>query len=68
MCAHVCEFCEQQVHAKCWNHTLGCINCCDEIIPGFHAYSYELLRDPYLRKDKIYNPYSNSHYTQQIGK
>ena len=62
-----CEFCEQQVHAKCWNHTLGCINCCEEIIPGFHAYSYELLGDPYLRNDKIYNPYSNSHYTQQIG-
>ena len=52
-----CKFCEQQVHAKCWNHTLGYINCCEEIIPSFHAYSYELLG----------YPYSNSHYTQQIG-
>ena len=62
-----CDFCDQQVHAKCWNHNLGCTKCCESIIPGFHAYSYELLGDPYLRNDKIYNPYSRSHFTQQIG-
>ena len=63
----VCEFCEQQVHAKCWNHSLGCTKCCEDIIPGFHVYTYELLGDPYLKNDKIYNPYSRSHFTQQIG-
>ena len=40
---------------------------CKEIIPGFHAYSYEVLGDPYFRNDRIYHPYSYSHYTQQIG-
>ena len=37
------------------------------MIPGFNAYTYELIGDPYLKNDKIYNPYSSSHYTQQIG-
>ena len=62
-----CEYCEQQVHAKCWNQTLGCTKCCEDIIPGFHFYSYELLGDPYLKNNKTYNPYINAHYTQQIG-
>ena len=62
-----CEHCENQVHAKCWNHGLGCTTCCENMIPGFHAYTYEILGDPYLKNDKIYNPYKSSHYTQLIG-
>ena len=62
-----CEFCDQQVHAKCWKHTLGCIKCCEDIIPGFHTHSYELLGDPYLKNNKMYNPYRTTHFTQQIG-
>ena len=62
-----CENCERQVHNKCWHHSLGCTKCCEDIIPGFHAYSYELLGDPYLRNNKAYNPYSKTHFTQLIG-
>ena len=62
-----CEHCENQVHAKCWNHGLGCTSCCEAMIPGFHAYTYEILGDPYLKNDKLYNPYANNHFTQLIG-
>ena len=62
-----CEYCESQVHTKCWNNALGCTACCESIIPGFHAYTYEILGDPYLKNDKSYNPYKSSHYTQLIG-
>ena len=62
-----CEWCDQQVHVKCWNHSLGCNKCCEETLPGFHAYSYELLGDPHLKNNKTYNPYSTAHFTQQIG-
>ncbi len=63
-----CDYCDEKVHVnKCWNHTLGCTKCCEDIIPGFHTYSYELLGNPYLKNDKVYNPYSTSHFTQQIG-
>ena len=63
----ICDFCDQHVHVKCWNNSLGCNKCCEAIIPGFHAFSYELLGDPYLKNDKVYNPYSSTHLTQMIG-
>ena len=47
-----CYYCDQQVHVKCWNNSLGCIKCCEEIFPGFYEYTYELLGDPYLYKRK----------------
>ena len=62
-----CDYCDQKVHVKCWNNSLGCNKCCEAIIPGFHALSYELLGDPYLKNDKVYNPYSSTHLTQLIG-
>ena len=34
-----CDHCENLVHVKCWNHELGCTSCCEEMIPGFHAYT-----------------------------
>ena len=37
------------------------------MIPGFYAYTFEILGDPYLKNDKVYNPYCNAHYTQLIG-
>ena len=62
-----CDYCMNQVHVKCWNNSLGCINCCKEMIPGFHVYSYELLDDPYFKNDKMFNPYHSSHFSHQIG-
>ena len=62
-----CDHCENVVHVKCWNHGLGCTSCCENMIPGFHAYTYEIVGDPYLKNDKIYNPYNDSHFTQLIG-
>ena len=37
------------------------------MIPGFHSHSYEILGDPYLKNDKIYNTYSTDGFAQQIG-
>ena len=62
-----CDYCDNKVHLKCWNNSLGCTRCCEEIVPGFHACTYEIIGDPYLKNDQLYNPYSSSHYTQQIG-
>ena len=28
-----CDFCDNKVHAKCWNW------CCENIFPGFHTYT-----------------------------
>ena len=62
-----CGYCNNLVHLKCWNNSLGCNSCCENMIPGFHGYSYELLGDPCLKNNKIFNPYSRHHNTQLIG-
>ena len=62
-----CYFCEKEVHAECWNNELGCVKCCEDIIPGFFSFTYEIIGDPYLKNNKMYNPYTSSHFTQLIG-
>ena len=61
-----CKHCDQQVHVKCWNQELGCTSCCEDMIPGFHSYSYEIVGDPYLKNHKMFNPYSTDGLVQQI--
>ena len=62
-----CHWCDGKVHAKCWKADLGCISCCEKIIPGFHAYKYELYGIDSCKNNTIYNPYSSSHFATQIG-
>ena len=62
-----CCWCETQVHFKCHSNYLGCISCCEKIIPGFYATSYE-LNDDYERLNSFtYNPYKQDHFTNLIG-
>ena len=37
-----CQWCSEQVHAKCWKGDLGCNACCEIMIPGYHTYAHEL--------------------------
>ena len=62
-----CDYCMKQVHLKCFNNDLGCTKCCESMIPGFHAYSYELIGDTYYNNNKMFNPYDGNHFTQLIG-
>ena len=62
-----CDYCDQYVHVKCWNNSLGCTACCEDLIPGFYAFSYEVIGDPNFKNENIYNPYSSTHFTQLIG-
>ena len=63
----VCGWCEGKVHVKCWKEDLGCISCCEQMIPGYHTYYYELFDSLNHKNDLIYNPYSSKHFTMQIG-
>ena len=38
-----CPWCANISHNKCFKGALGCLRCCDEIIPGNHYHAYELL-------------------------
>ena len=62
-----CDYCDKIVHVKCWHYGLGCKTCCEDMIPGFHVYSNELIGDPNFKNDKMYNPYCSTHFTQLIG-
>ena len=61
-----CHFCEQLVHAKCHKNYLGCVKCCEEIIPGFHISSYELF-DDFNRINLFYNPYNRENFVNILG-
>ena len=62
-----CRWCEGKIHVKCWKEDLGCISCCEQMIPGYHTYYYELFDTLNHKNDLIYNPYSSKHFTMQIG-
>ena len=62
-----CLWCENKVHAKCWNDELGCQSCCEAIIPGYNVHSHELYGNYNARNNFIFNPYKNSHFTMLIG-
>ena len=62
-----CPWCDQSCHNRCINNTLGCTKCCEELIPGFHVNSYELIGDLYHKNQAFFNPYSNLHHANNIG-
>ena len=62
-----CNWCTEVVHAKCFKPFLGCIKCCENIIPGFHVTTYELYDDYSTLNNFTYNPYHRNHVTNLIG-
>ena len=35
--AKICTWCDRPCHNKCFKNALGCISCCNDIIPGFNG-------------------------------
>ena len=62
-----CPWCDMDCHKKCINNSLGCNNCCDNIIPGFRVHNYELLGNIEQVNNKIFNPYSHTSNVNLIG-
>ena len=62
-----CYWCESTVHKKCFKDSLGCVSCCESMIPGFHTTYYELYDDYTSLNNILYNPYNQSHFSNQIG-
>ena len=63
-----CPWCLNLNHKKCINNELGCIKCCEAMIPGFHACAYEIVDDIIGRnKDIIFNPYNPASNVNTIG-
>ena len=63
----LCTWCGSNVHAKCFKGTLGCISCCESMIPGYHSTYYDIYND-YNRLNNItYNPYVRNQRCNLIG-
>ena len=62
-----CPWCATNVHVKCFKENLGCSNCCEQLIPGFHATYYELFDDYCPLNNFIYNPYEQNQRCNLIG-
>ena len=61
-----CSWCENLCHKKCVKGSLGCIKCCEDLIPGYHCTIYDLA-DGIPRNNFVFNPYCHSDLVNQIG-
>ena len=62
-----CTWCDGQVHSKCLKNQLGCLKCCNELIPGYNTTSYELNMDYNRLNDYLFNPYARSYLLNSTG-
>ena len=63
-----CQWCDLPCHTKnCYRSSLGCLNCCLEIIPGYlyegHYFSNVILSN----RISLFNPYDLDSIFNQIG-
>ncbi len=63
----ICTWCCGTVHLKCYRYDLGCIKCCENLIPGYHVTSFELDENYSKINNLVYNPYDHTHFTSLIG-
>ena len=62
-----CPWCEKICHNKCIKGALGCLKCCDFMIPGHKHYAYELLDVDSHVNNAVFNPYDRSSFVNYIG-
>ena len=62
-----CHWCNGLVHKKCLNGYLGCIECCDKMIPGFRYNAADLLEIKPHINPKLFDPYNREDLINNIG-
>ena len=64
-----CNWCEQPCHIKkCRRGSLGCLNCCNELIPGYNCEAYQITNNFSNRSNSVsFEPYNHTTLTNQIG-
>lgn len=65
---NTCNWCDRPCHKKCLKNSLGCIACCNSIIPGYNYDSYQLTNSLLSNNNRIvFAPYDHTSLTNQIG-
>ena len=62
-----CTWCGDVCHVRCVKGSLGCIICCNTMIPGYTVDCHDLMGGPLHSNNATFNPYGNYHYTNLIG-
>ena len=62
-----CPWCNARCHKSCINGSLGCAECCSDIIPGSKCYAHELLGETFLDSRPRFNPFCQEHHINQLG-
>ena len=62
----ICPWCHMPCHAKCSRNTLGCLNCCNNMIPGYNYNVYEITGRA-VNNSFVFNPYDSNLLNNQIG-
>ena len=62
-----CSVCEKTVHTKCDRGELGCVRCCEDIIPGYRTSCIDLMGTYGAVKNMLFNPYSRDNVINLIG-
>ena len=63
----ICTWCNDWCHKKCLKSSLGCLKCCDNMIPGYKCYAFELLDNKNYENAKLFNPYDQKNLINSIG-
>lgn len=64
----ICNWCDKPCHYKCMKGVLGCISCCNIIIPGFNYESYHLTNSLLTNNGQIaFAPYDHTSLSNQVG-
>ena len=62
----ICPWCDRLCHKKCLRNSLGCLGCCNNMIPGYNHKSYELTNGTPIHPI-AFNPYDHNSLANQIG-
>ena len=65
---YTCTWCDMPCHKKCLKNTLGCLACCNSIIPGYNYECYQLTNSLLSNNNYVaFAPYDNNSLINQIG-
>ena len=63
-----CNWCLEPCHKKCLKNSLGCLNCCNDIIPGYNCETYQITNNFATRSNSVsFEPFNRTTLTNQIG-
>lgn len=64
----LCDWCDKPCHDKCIKNVLGCVACCNDIIPGYNYDCYQLNNSLLSNNGRtFFAPYDHTAPANQIG-